>query len=491
MSAQPKAGASCCGLLATEAGPRLRELETRRDLLRHRFAGWSIWPLLRIHAAKAMVAAEEWPQSGQVGYGRRELARLAASDMWAFARARKTTDVMVISGSNYRTEQENGAWRDWLFDDFTRGLSRVYRFERIGSPAMHRRNANALFRSDMTNAWFELALRATRRLRRRSGQVAQVAKALTADLAEEPGLASLTPTSVEQQLADFQVRKRLWRLLFKRVRPRVVLIDDGYYQHDLIAGAREAGCCVVELQHGIFLDGGAEYCWPDAACPHREHMPVPDRFFLFGEVWQQLLAKDSFWGKRARVVGSARMDRFRARASTVTRQRESGVECHLVVTTQGMSRERLAAKLGELMRLSKNWAGMRLTVKLHPGYDPDPEPYRRALGSDSRAKVVLGAGEPGTFDLLCQADCHASISSACHYDALALGVRTIVLKLPSHEMVTPVPGDRVATAEELLAAVQRSKAPLPPSIGEQFFRPGAVQNFHREFKELLSEPDHQ
>jgi hypothetical protein len=473
------------GLAATEAGPRLRALETRHDLLRHRFAGWSCWPLLRIHAAQALVAPEAWPKGGATGYRVRELARLAARDLWALARAPRGVTALVVTNSNYRTEQEGGRWRDVLFDDFTRGLDRVYRLERITTRTMHARNSHALFPCAASNAWFDVALLGLHRLRRPSARCRAVAEAVVRDLAGEPALARLTVAAVSQRLADFAVQKQLWRLLFHRLRPRVVLMDDGYYQHDLIAGAREAGCRVAELQHGIFLADGAEYCWPDAALAHQAHMPVPDRFFTFGDTWMNLLAKDSFWGDRARAVGSARIDRFRA--ATADRPRPAGATCTLLVTTQGIAREALAQMLGDLLRRAADWPGLRLVVKLHPGYDPDPEPYRRACAADPRAQVILGSGEPGTFDLLTQADFHASISSACHYDALALGVRTVVLKLPTHDMVAAVSGDRVADAGELLAALRQPREPLSASVGDSYFRRGAVANFHREFASLLTE----
>jgi hypothetical protein len=49
---------------------------------------------------------------------------------------------------------------------------------------------------------------------------------------------------------------------------------------------------------------------------------------------------------------------------------------------------------------------------------------------------LVGPGDPTTvYDLLVDATVHVSIGSACHFDALAMGVPTISVPLLSHEDV--------------------------------------------------------
>lgn len=488
VAATPASPSVLAGMRADEIGPRIRELEEKCDLLRHCFDGWSIWPLFRMQATSMLIDPKAKPAGRSAPHRVRELFGLAARDLFAWSRAPRDRDVVVVTCSSYRAEQENGRWKDVLFDDCTRELERVYRIERINNRALFERNGTALFPTQMTCSWLSVASFLFLARLPVPAEAIRVAQALARDLGVEPRLRPLTVEHIAQRLAAFRGQRRLWRRLLRRLGARTVLCDDGYYNHDLIAAAHEQGCRVAEFQHGIFAEGGPEYCWSAAAIAHRERMPIPDRVFLFGDVWRELLAKDGFWAERARVVGSARIDHYRRRAGEARRARKDD-ECHVVVTAQGISEERLAEFLGELLLLDSGWSGLRVTVKLHPSYRSDAGLFHRAFAGDRRGVVVAGNEAPPTFELIAQADFHASISSSCHYDALGLGMRTLVIPLPTHEIMEPLlrAGHAVlaATPAELLAALkERHARPLPEEVSAAYFKPGAVANFRREFAEL-------
>lgn len=418
-----------------EVGPLLRDLEEKRALLRHTFDGWSIWPLFRMQVAMALLDPQATPKgSGGALFNRGELVLLAAGDLLAWCRAPRGVRALMVTCSSYRTDTEGGRPKDTMFDDLGRRLGDVFKFERINNRRLFDLNAQSVLPSRMTNSWMTLTQRLYARLPVPAA-ARRVTEALVADLEGTPAERVLTSGGVARRLAHFRHERRQWRNLCRRVRPRVVMVDDGYYQHDLIAGAKEAGAWVMELQHGIFTPAGPEYCWSRAALAHRDQMPVPDRFLVFGENWRGLLEADGFWTDRVRVVGSTRMELHRK----VSRpQKQAGAGVVMLVTTQGVAREGLVRWLKEMMVLLEGLPNLRVIVKLHPGYDHDPAPYLAALGCDRRVEIQSGNEGPTTFARLLEADLHASISSACHFDALALGTPTVILGLPSHELVLPI-----------------------------------------------------
>ena len=79
----------------------------------------------------------------------------------------------------------------------------------------------------------------------------------------------------------------------------------------------------------------------------------------------------------------------------------------------------------------------RLSIKLHPNYDANTRDFNN-LCSDPRITVIAGADLPNVFDLLIDADLHLSIASACHFDAAALGVPSVVVPLAGHEAMLDI-----------------------------------------------------
>ncbi|MFX5862045.1 hypothetical protein ABTE64_18120, partial [Acinetobacter baumannii] len=73
-----------------------------------------------------------------------------------------------------------------------------------------------------------------------------------------------------------------------------------------------------------------------------------------------------------------------------------------------------------------------LSIKLHPVYDQGDLNFA-GLQRDDRVSVVAGSELPTVFDMLSEADLHLSIASACHFDAAALGVRSVIIPLAGHE----------------------------------------------------------
>lgn len=212
-------------------------------------------------------------------------------------------------------------------------------------------------------------------------------------------------------------------------------------------------------------------------------MSLPDRLLLYGDYWRRELATDSFWGDSLRVVGSPRIDKYRSRGTVRPPDR-----CTVLFTTQGIDVHRVADFLRLFLAELRRRVPVRLIIKLHPMFDQDKNAYIEPLSSFADDVEVWG-GEEGlsTFELMRDANLHLSISSASHYDAIGLGVPTVILPFPpreivehlhraGHAMLVEAPGDLCN-----LALGWRDLR-VPQNVSEYYFEPNALTNIRRELE---------
>jgi hypothetical protein len=139
-------------------------------------------------------------------------------------------------------------------------------------------------------------------------------------------------------------------------------------------------------------------------------------------------------------------------------------------------------------------SALQLWVKLHPVYEAGPEPYLEAFQGDGRVRVLSGSQDPSTFELLTRATIHVSVSSSCHYDALGLGVPTVILALPTHEIVLPLARAGHAmiarTPAELVQIVDGWRSHhVPPAVSEYYFKPDSIRNMRSDLEQSAQVDD--
>jgi hypothetical protein len=378
----------------------------------------------------------------------------------------------------------DGRFKDVWFDDLLPALRTYVKLEAVNNPDFVPRRASALIPSDLTTAPLEVLAGVLSR-GSDSREVSEAANGIAACLERELGVRGFPAPVLARQLRHFRWSRRLYAAVLARVRPRHVLTADPG-EHALTAAAKDRGIEVVELQHG-FLDrvSHPSYGWTEYAAPYKRRMTVADRLFLYGEHWKAELAANGFWGDEAlRAVGSPRVDQYRRlRAASPRRTGPT-----IVFATQGLEVARAAAFVAEFLELARDDAGLSLAIKLHPLYDRDPAPYLAAVRGDPRVRVLTGAEGETTFELLARADLHLSVSSTCHYEALGLGVPTVVLPFATHEIMRPLVAaghaTLVRTPGELLEVARGTgRAGAPDSLSDYYFTSGALDNMVRELGE--------
>jgi hypothetical protein len=465
-----------------ETAQLLHQVEAKFDLFAPSVDGWSAWQLLRFPVATELARAVPTSPGGGPSWGRSELIRRGVADWARYVRLPRARVLAKTFASGLAELQEDGRYRDVFFDDALEVVGSHVKIEVQNAP---RGRAEGLHAAHLppsaATVGIDVGARVLARLRP-SREVSEVAGFLSDVISTEFGVAGFDPDAIERRLLSFRWARRLYGRVLDRVRPGFVLVADTG-EFELFAAAKERGIRCVELQHGIFTRNHPHALGATAAA-HRERLIVPDALLLFGPYWEDELRAGGFYRDELRVTGSPRIDRFRAWRDV--RRREDRV-CRVLVTSQGVATEELARFLAQTMSVARTGGlDCRLDLKLHPIYDSSSKgTYEAALGGVSGVRILASEERPSTLELLSAADAHVSISSACHYESLGIGVPTIVLPLPGHEQVLPLVdaghAALAATPAELVRLLGESRdLRVPEEVSGRYYRPGALERIAGE-----------
>jgi hypothetical protein len=348
---------------------------------------------------------------------------------------------------------------------------RHFKLEEVSNRTVSGSNKQVLVPSQMTTTLFKTATRFLAQFPPPSA-VSQIANDVTKLLHCHLHLTSFSLARVVRFLTVFYWSKRLYHWLLQRVQPTHLLLITAYGAHALVAAAKELSIPVIEFQHGFLDQNHPGYSWSAAAHPYKNQMPLPDYLFLYGDYWRDQLQTTQFWDRECIVTGSLRMDTYRQIPRTLNQTPT------LILTTQYMATEAIIQYLTEF--LQQTTQPINLIIKLHPA-ETHNLAYQTAFQHDNRVKVLTNQEQPSTFALLRQAHYHLSISSTCHYEALALGVPTIILPFRSHESVMHLCQTQCAfladTPQKLHNLIfQHPYQSVPQEIGDHFFTSEALSN---------------
>jgi hypothetical protein len=465
-----------------QADQIVRQVEEQHDLLSHQVGGWCAWPLVRFQQALRLTHLPWASESLSNTYSMAEKARQLPAFLSAL-RSLEARPLLVQVKSTNRAEQAGDLFQDFYFDDLLQRRQDFYKLEQVNNKAYLERSRQALVPSHLDSAALEVLGAALGRAL--PDQVRRAAATLAAAVKAGFGAEALPAAAVRRYLQRFYGQKRVYARLLRRLGTRTLLHTVSYSNHALIAAALENGLRVVELQHGIIYRNHPGYSWSEYARQYKAQMPLPHQILLYGDFWQQELIAGGFWDSaELPITGSLRIDRYRQLSPDRDPHR-----LHVLVTTQELDLDRLLAFLASFMKAVNVEKPCRLTIKLHPR-EKDRQLYKAAFTGQENVRVLLGSESPSTFELLQQANFHASISSTCHYEALGLGVPTLILPLASCEKVAHLldsgyaylPDTPQAMAEIVLA---RQGLRVPPETSAHFFKSGAVKNMQKIIDDSL------
>jgi len=481
-----KSGKMNCvdSLSYTEASEFIRKKEEALDLLRFKVGEWSIWPVLRPHFGLAL---QKLPTAAKKPFPRLMRLKALLRDIPTIL-FMPSAHWLVKSYSSARSDQRDGLYTDIYFDDLLTGNSKFFKVELLNSAQFLNRSRQARIPSHATTTIFDLASAFLVR-KNRNPDLMVTARLLFNELASDMLLAKcFSYEQILKIMRHFEAQRRVWKWTLRRVNPKQVLTADNF-ETGINAAARELGIEVVEFQHGAIDRQHMLYSWSKYAVAFKTSMPLPNKIFAYGDFWNEELLATGFWSEEVRPVGSLRMDHYR----TLRKQRiPNGSTRKVLLTAQGIDTQRIIEMMSALLEQYNGDCPLKLIVKLHPVYDTATKPvYQNALAKFKNVEIISGAEEPSTFDLLMESDYHLSISSSCHYEAIGLGVPTIVLPFSSHEAVIPLchaNHARVVYSVGELRGILEKKASTSEleKISNYFFSPNAAINMQRELFSVKS-----
>lgn len=456
----------------------VQKLETSFDLLQYKVDGWCFWPLIRFDVAMEIARL---PFTGKDRFLRFQQLMIAIQDIPALFRLSRKK-FLVKSYSSARMFEENGTIKDIYFDDLLDGCDQVIRLEGVNSKKMFLKRGMAKVPANFTSLPIELAAGILSLLPWISPNFSELAQKINDGLTTDSRLSKFTTKKILRKARFFYWGKKFYRWLLKRMMPEKILTaDPGEYL--ITAAAKELGIPVVEFQHGLASrDYNSFYSWTEYAKPYKNCMPVSDMICLYGEHWKKELEATGFWKEELRVTGNILLDSFLSKS----KEKKNEV-CNIVLTSQGLDREELITMIQEFAREAEADKEFQynLTIKMHPVYDPDKSVFQTNLQNLKNIKVLEASEKPSTFELLSNADLHWSISSACHYDAIGMGVPTVILGLKTHDSVLTLYENGYAhlarNAHELFEIAKKWKIlSVADESRQYFYRSGALKNARKE-----------
>ena len=445
----------------------LEALERQHDLFSYRVDGWSAWRVMR-NPVHRMTSDLPLVQPSRPNTAR-ALHALAATVklVWLLLTAGKR-DLLVKTCRSGLRMSIGKQFRDVYFDGLLQRGQSCLKLEEINSPDFNEQAAAAWRRPDLDTVVFTFWGRFLGTLFPVKAQA--FCEATSHLIAQEMHL-QIAPRWLLMRLSTVYWQARLYSALLRRIRPLAVLVaDTGEY--GLRVACYRQGVRFIELQHGVF-DANHPDAIPTWVQGSTGELMLPDFLACRGEFWVAQLSDTRQGRDHAVAVGNELIDLARERM----RHRALGGPLNLVLTTQGLDTQRLVDWIADMIAKAPSDLDWRLWIKLHPVYDAKTHEYD-ILKADTRVRIVGGAEQPNVFDLLADADLHLSIASACHFDAAALGVRSMVVPLAGHEPMLEV-------IDETQVFLARSTADVwtvvrQPPVGavrtHRFAKPGFIDN---------------
>lgn len=452
------------------------EMEERNDLLRFQVEKWCVWPLMRFSVGELLQGLER--SSNKVRRNYLNLTSTAILDFCKVLTSGKREVAVRVYDSNL-SEKRGDTYIDIFFDDLLADIGSSFKIEVLSNPVFSEARRSAKIRSDVTSTFLDIIANIASRSFH-SQYIHQISKEISLILRKERKLSGFTPEYIYSVISKFHWSLKLYEWLFERICSRYLLTLTAYCDHAIVAAAKSKGVEVIEFQHGYIAPWHIGYSWSKYAKPYKQNMPIPDRIFLYGDYWRQALVGGGFWDDdELRVVGNLRMDYHRH-----IRPSKPNDVIRLLLTTQPVDIDNIIAFMVQFLEEYTDMPPFELYIKLHPG-ETDKTRYERLFGSFKNVKVLRSVEMPSTFEILRSSHVHISVSSTCHYEALALGVPTVILPLWGYENVVSLERCNYAFLVEkprdlvnLIANLKEMT--VPPDIGNILFANNALHNMKAE-----------
>jgi len=465
---------------------RFQELEDKYNLFHYEHDGWCLWPILRLRVADFLTDLPWDNLREKKKFGIHRRLPVIISDLPKLFRPPKAPIVVKTYASKLR-EKQGERFKDIFIDDLlvSIGSRDYFKIEGVNSDAFYDRSKKSLIRKDISSYFFDSLPKAVANRFIRARPLSQMAQNFAVIFKQELNLENLNQKWIVRILSQFFLEKKIYGWLFDRVEPDYIIMPT-HSEYSMVAAAKERNITVIEFQHGSPDCHKIPYSWSNNAIPVKAKIPIPDQIFLYGEFFRKSLKKNNFWDSELLPVGSLRIDKYRIER-TKYKTREKSEVLTILITTQGLDVQRTIEFFQAVLRMAEKKIKIKLYFKLHPFYEAKSDLYVEAFNPYQNVVIQLGNQEPSTFELLVRSDFHVSIYSTTHYEALALGIPTIILPFTNYELMTPLASAGHAyivhsPAEFLEIIRNHGDGMLGEDISSYYSKPDALKNMKTALK---------
>lgn len=245
----------------------------------------------------------------------------------------------------------------------------------------------------------------------------------------------------------FSVNYRLYRALFKRLKPKRLVVVVSYAYGDAIRAAKDLGIETVEIQHGTFSRYHLGYSYPGRV----ERLDYfPDIFMAWGSLWRDMGILP-LPAEAIQLPGFPYFNSLRDNYSQIDKN-----ERQVVVLSQGA----LGAKIADqIYAMREALSDFEIVYKLHPGEFARWQDYEslRKLAEQPNVRIVK---EANLYELLAGACYQIGVFSTAVYEGIGFGCTAFLLDLPGVEYMKDL-------VDEGLAILIRDKVDLQRALSEK------------------------
>jgi hypothetical protein len=251
-------------------------------------------------------------------------------------------------------------------------------------------------------------------------------------------------SKIEYIYHRIQAGKKLYNILFKLYKPKVIFVVCYYSNFELILAAKKNNIPVIELQHGLVTDSHRAYHF-------KEKQPdnlLPDYFLSYGKYASDIVIKGNLF-EREQVLdyGYTFIEEVQERLSISHDLQEIKNAFRKIICITGQLEITDVPLLKVISGISQKFPDICFIFK--------PRHYSERAAFTSTANFIQ-IGHLNTYELLKYSDYHLTVYSTCALEALALGTPNISLDIKGYyrrflkKMLGENPYNFVADSEEEL-----------------------------------------
>lgn len=227
---------------------------------------------------------------------------------------------------------------------------------------------------------------------------------------------------ISRELGFVRFTRRLADRIIQQHRPRIVMVECGYAPSHMIVQycARQRGVPVVELQHGLISGRSIGYLFSLSEGASLRNSPFPDVLCVYGRHFRELLAENHhISSERYRVTGHPFLFLEMQKRKTAYPSRDPSGDV-LITSQPGLSAFwshfaiDLAAKIPN-----------RIVIKPHPAEVAHAD--IEFAGAQGHPRVLVLRENGSLYDILDDVSFHLSVASTSHLEAIAFGVKDIIV----------------------------------------------------------------